>query len=234
MSENIKEKIKKLLALSKSSNEHEAAQALAFALKIARENNINIDDVKTENKIAEEDAIYKATFSLWERELFDGIAREFGCRILLGYKNYNAMKLKRRIIMVGEEQNRAMSIYLANYLHRTVKNLWKHNKARLKMTWALSEYRIREDYCLGVVLAIVKTAKKMFRQSADYSDAANALVISKGAAVDRHIAEKNIKPARSSTPNYSIGVVWSGMDDGEKVSIHRPLEESGCPVKQIG
>lgn len=235
MSENIKEKIKKLLALSKSSNEHEAAQALAFAMKIARENNIDIEDVKNDQQIAEEDAIYKASFSQWEQYLFDGIAREFGCRILLG-RDFDMHKLKsrRRIIMVGKEQDRAMAVYLANYLHRTVKSLWKQNRERLLLTWCLSEYRIREDYCFGVVHAILKTAKKMFSSAANNTDAANALIVRKGTAVDLYIAGMGIKTARHREANSVHGIVANGITDGGSVAIHRPLASSSCPVKQIG
>lgn len=231
MIENVKEKIKKLLALSKSSNEFEAAQALAFALKIARKYNIDLEEIKTEKKIAEEDAIYKASLSQWECYLFGGIAREFGCRILLGHAVQSG-KLKRRIIMVGQEQNRAMATYLATYLHRTIKNLWKKEKKQLKNKWCLSEYRIREDYCLGMVYSVLKKTKEMLCSAADYSDAANALIVSKGTEVDLYIAEQGIKTARSRTANIS-GAVYDGMRSGKSVAIHRPLESSSCPVKQI-
>ncbi|NUW28949.1 DUF2786 domain-containing protein [Aliarcobacter butzleri] len=45
MSEKIKEKIEKLLNLSMSDNEHEAALALDRALKLMNEHNITKDEV---------------------------------------------------------------------------------------------------------------------------------------------------------------------------------------------
>lgn len=240
MSENIIEKIKKLLALSHSSNEHEAASAMAQAIKMARKHNIDIEQVKGtefDDKIDEQDAIYKAQLSQWEKCLFDGIAREFGCRILLGYKvNDETYKIKRRIIMVGKEQDREMAIYLSTYLHRTVKKLYKAKKEELNHKYEnafTSQHRIREDYCYGAVYSILKTAKEMFRKTAENTEAGNALIIRKGYAVDRYIAEKWIKDAKSRNVK-NCASMYEGARDGADVSIHRPLEQSGCPIKQIG
>ena len=239
MSENIIEKIKKLLALSHSSNEHEAASALAQAMKMARKHDIDLEQVKGtefDEKIDEEDAIYKAQFSKWERYLFDGIAREFGCRILLGSKvDYDTHKIKRRIIMVGKKQDRQMAVYLAMYLHRTVKKLYKAKKEELNYIYGnafTSQHRIREDYCYGCVYSILKTATEMFRKAADNTEAGNGLIIKKGYAVDRYIDEMGIKDAKTrSTKNCAA--IFQGVIDGKDVSINRPLEQSGCPIKQI-
>ena len=54
MSEKIKEKIEKLLNLSMSDNEHEAALALERALKLMNEHNITQEEVYRQNFINKE------------------------------------------------------------------------------------------------------------------------------------------------------------------------------------
>ena len=73
MSEKITEKLRKLLALSHSTNEHEAAQALAQAIRLAAKHGVDIEKLKgTEfsGSISEEDAMVKAGFKAWERQVF--------------------------------------------------------------------------------------------------------------------------------------------------------------------
>lgn len=112
MSEKITEKLRKLLALSHRTNEHEAAQALAQAIRLAAKHGVDIEKLKgTEfsGSISEEDAMVKAGFKAWERQLFLGVARLFGCTMLTGYK-YNSKRGRcdRRLVVCGAEQDRSV------------------------------------------------------------------------------------------------------------------------------
>lgn len=241
MNDNILEKIKKLLALSHSDNEHEAARALAYAMKLARKYDIDLDAVKgTEftEKIEEEDALVKAGLSRWEIFLFQGIAEEFGCRLLTGLKFTPEHKEKKRIIVVGQKKDRAIVIYLATYLRRCVKDIYKKNKSRLEyeaMLKGVTNYKVKQDYCYGAVISVLKSASELFKQEADTAEneASTALIQKKCYAVDKYIDDLNIRTARSSSyrPGFAI---LNGVADGKEISINRPLENAATsPIKQL-
>jgi hypothetical protein len=84
------DKIKKLLALSKSPNESEAAVALAKAMKIASSEGIDIDKANAAilNEDIEHENISKARLKIpkWEVLLGNGIAKLFGCRMIRSIK----------------------------------------------------------------------------------------------------------------------------------------------------
>jgi hypothetical protein len=77
------EKIKKCLALSSSSNEHEAASALRQARKIMEA--YSISSIEIEAGQAEEwrsMSRSRSTPALWETELVNRLANAFGCEVL--------------------------------------------------------------------------------------------------------------------------------------------------------
>lgn len=79
MSEKIKDKIEKLLNLSMSDNEHEAALALERALKLMNEHNITQEEVYRQNFINKELIINNKILPDWKVNLYSAMANIAGC-----------------------------------------------------------------------------------------------------------------------------------------------------------
>ena len=246
--ENVTEKIKKLLALTHSDNENEAARALAAAVRIARQHDIDLERLKgTEfmEEIDSEDALVKSRLEIWETTLFYELAKHFGCRMLSGHtyippKRYDEYgRLPKSFTVYGTKRDRQTVIYLATYLRRCLLQLWKRNKsAALTKMRILSpqatEYAVRRDYLRGATASVLRKAKEIFDRDPEAASG-NALIVKKGYAVDRYIEEK-IKPRQSASrtgPMCASAMI--GAADAKDIDIRRPLDEQPAPdMARIG
>lgn len=79
--EKILDKIKKCLALSKSANEHEAAQALKQAQALMEKYEVNVVDIAL-SEVSEQGADRRMAFKLadWQWSVANMIADIFGCQ----------------------------------------------------------------------------------------------------------------------------------------------------------
>lgn len=242
MMEDILDKIKKLLALTHSANEHEAAAALAAAIKLARRNDLDLEKIRgTEfmEEIDGEDAFVKSRLERWEVTLYFHLAQYFGCRILCGNKVVDIplhLTPHDCIIIYGGARDRETVIYLATFLRRQLLALWQKNKKRVcealrRLSYRQTEYAIRRDYLRGAVSSVLRSAKEVFDRDPE-CDTGNALIIKKGYAVDRWIAEK-IKPGQMRGRMSPPGIAGEiGCRDGKDIDIRRPLDERPAPVRQ--
>lgn len=240
--ENVTDKIKKLLALSHSDNENEAARALAAAIRIARQHDIDLERLKgTEfmEEIGREDSFAKCRLESWETTLFYQLAEYFGCETLSGDRYVCGKKRDEHFIVYGTERDRKTVIYLATYLRRCLLQLWKKNKSAvlLKMRFLspqTTEYTVRRDYLRGATESVLRTAKEIFDRDPEASSG-NALMVKKGYAVHRYIQE-NIKPRETYDKTGAMcASAIIGAADGKDIDIRRPLDEKPAPdVARIG
>jgi len=140
----ILDKIKKLLALAKSSNEHEAAAALRRAQKLMQEHNLSTDDVSLSE--VEQREIKRANAAdkqpLWAELLTDCIRKAFGLDAILSWDR----GLGATVIFIGPSDRveigtycyevlapqliKARRVYLGS-LNRRLKLTTKTNRADL-------------------------------------------------------------------------------------------------------
>ncbi|WP_416242757.1 DUF2786 domain-containing protein [Azospira sp. APE16] len=127
----ILDKIKKCLALSASSNEHEAEAALRQAKKLMETHGITDQDVQAAE--AEEHrarAGAKTTPPSWEESLASKIADAFGCRLVFSAYLWNCQS-KWSFIGCGAAPE--VASYAFSVLHRQAKRARdEHIKTRLK------------------------------------------------------------------------------------------------------
>ena len=240
--ENITDKIKKLLALSHSDNENEAAQALAAAIRIARQHDIDLEKLKgTEfmEEIDRDNVFVRSRFEAWETSLFYGLAKYFGCRVLTETRYVNGTHDNETFVVFGTERDRQTVDYLATYLRRCLLQLWKKNKSAVLMRMryvspTTTEYAVRRDYLRGATASVLRKAKEIFDRDPEASSG-NALMVKKGYAVDRYIQE-NIKPRETHDRTGAMcASALFGAADGKDIDIRRPLDEQPAPdVARIG
>ena len=161
--EKIKAKLKKLFALSKSSNANEAALALEMAQKLMKECGIERNEVGEFEVIKEKvkgSGNEKQTEH--ERYLSVSIAKAFGCRSAYGWKSGHESESGYvwgyyAHTFVGLEHRVKIACFIAEVLFRKMKN------ARNKYLKKLSRVRSRtnktkraDDFCLGWVHTVVQ------------------------------------------------------------------------------
>jgi hypothetical protein len=157
--DKIKDKIRKLFALSKSPNAAEAALALEMAQKLMAEYGVKRNDVG-EFEIAEEEidgngGVHPPQYEIY---LAGQIAKAFGCRIAYGvvrripknFYGYDYTDPKYGHIFVGLEHRVKIASFIADVLLRKLK------KARNEYMKSLNRVRLRANkikradvFCLG-------------------------------------------------------------------------------------
>jgi hypothetical protein len=163
--DKIKDKIKKLFALSKSPNASEAALALEMAQKLMAEYGVKLNDVG-EFEIAEERIEGNSGVHPPRHEIYlaGQIAKAFGCqsaygvarRIPKSFYGHDYTDPKYGHIFVGLEHRVKIASFIADVLLRKLK------KARNEYMRKLSRVRLRankikraDDFCLGWVHTVV-------------------------------------------------------------------------------
>lgn len=127
--EKILDRIKKLLSLSKSTNEHEAALAAAHAAKLMMEHNIAeaaLADDETGNAESVEEECIDSTGRLiqWRAQILAGLANAFDCRFYVGNtRSASTGKPRRRYMVVGQPSKQATVRYMYAYLISEVDRL---------------------------------------------------------------------------------------------------------------
>lgn len=117
MDEKILKKIKKCLALAKSSNPHEAATALRQAQALMREHGISADDVDLSNVREHTSNTSDAanTPPRWFSWLVTTINRAFGTDAIYTYG------INNRVTFVGIDNSAEIASYAFNVLYRQAK-----------------------------------------------------------------------------------------------------------------
>jgi hypothetical protein len=150
------DKIRKCLALSKSSNEHEAAAALRQAQKLMAAYNVTEHDVLA-SEASESGAKASAGSrpSDWETTLVHKIATAFGCDII--FSSYGG-KGEWRFVGVGSSPE--IASYAFSVLLRQIKEARaSHIKKQLRRCKTGTKTRRADLFCAGWVQSVTSTIK---------------------------------------------------------------------------
>lgn len=223
--------IKKCLALSESSEPHEAALALERAQKLMQQYGVTAESAEV-GAIKEEELRSIASASKlkgWELRLFDAIANAFGCALLFkrGIKPETVKKFGLRdearygrYIFLGPERDAKVALYAAQVLQRQLARSRQAYTATLPR-WMSKGEKTREvdAYCTGWVIAATKKVQPLVRSAAQ-----QAIIKRKVEEVATAEApELNDKSHKSITRAMSQGYV-----DGQQAQLHRPMPEKGA------
>lgn len=146
-------KIKRCLALSKSSNENEAATALRQASLMMQKYNINQDDIDASdiNSVEAETRFGKhpATYQIMLSNL---ICKLFGCKVFFIRNKCRNSKF----VFLGEDMYATIASYAFDVLHRQLAQARKtYMKTELKGLMYSKNKRTRADvFCQGWISAV--------------------------------------------------------------------------------
>lgn len=234
ISDQLIDKIAKLLRLSASPNQHEAELALSKAKQLAVENDIDLASVSTDTNAKEtyaQDTIHfggrtpiTGNFVCWI------INEHFNTRII----HSGSRNMGKRIHFVGKTKDIQISIYVFHFLSQTFMSLWhKYHKDTGCPT------RSRGSYFYGLYQGLDEKLKEAqaqaeankFSQLAQEkgalkaNDIANAyalMVISNKEKLQEAVAEfyPNLcKGAKVRINLYNDDALEQGREDGKKIEI---------------
>lgn len=221
------ERIRKLLALATSPNEHEAALALSKATELLAAHGISMLDVHESERSPVEQVDRELTSITWHRHLLAIVARFNYCEIV------RTLKYGRRVStahVIGRPEAIQTTLLLVDWIMPQIQRMAvtterEHNQSRL---YPVSARVWRNEYSLGVVkrlrerlLELRKAQEANSPLRADGVPAHRALVVVEGQAVALFVANRHpfLTKGHHASTNLRTGGFNAGYKDGDKVSL---------------
>lgn len=216
--EKVIERVRKLLALSNSSNEHEAALAAAHAQRLLAEHNLAMSELEVQQQGAGESELHLArTVTKWISSLFATVASAFDCMPVVTTETSHS---RLRFIGVGEdpevaactleflisELRRLASVYLAGL-----------DQIQDKMTTSHRQ-KVRNSYLLGGAFGV---AEALRRQKASTPTTSTALVPVKDAMIKEYCSQNfgQLQNRRSRSSAVISQAFQQGSQDGAALQL---------------
>lgn len=232
--EDVIAKVKKLLKLSESDNEHEANSALQKASQLMREHCISEAQVQGEDKerlesIDFDDIHFPSNTKNWSQSLSAGVAKAFGCKpIFIGSgSSFNTRYLMRTF---GTATDRATVQVMLDYSYATVNRLIKKEQKRLKIEepWE-NVKKYSHNFRVGLAVSMRDTLTEIAKQNTkEVVDKTEYGIIlhDKSKRVEdmfkQHYPRKLKSLGRLSTRGSANGYN-AGRDSGKSVRFNRPV-----------
>ncbi|MBW4056159.1 MAG: DUF2786 domain-containing protein [Proteobacteria bacterium] len=225
MKTDIIEKIKKLLALANSSNEHEAALAAGHAQRLLAEHNLAMADIEASHKPDKADRVETTvakTLPKWLRLLSAGVSTAFDCQGI----HHPATG---RMTFIGVGSDVQIAAYTFTYLERTVRKLCSTYMKQYVSSAIPNRHRglMRQSYYLGAV-SIITT--RLREQKVQTPVTTGALVPVKEGLIRQAMNEIGpIRTMHSRRSYINADAYTSGQADGGRVGIHHGITGSTSP-----
>ena len=212
--EKILNKIKKCLALSASSEPHEAAAALRQAQKLMEIHGISQIDVQRSD-IGSTDVSSKVSVSKvnpWELKLMTTVANAFGCKLMWAPSYSWSVDIYGRYTFIGLKSQIELAQYTAEVMQR------KLLKAKSVFAKTLAPHMSRatktaqlDGFCMGWIIEVQKTVH------------AFALNEETRLMIEEFIQEKSTGKAKQKQKSFGASGFAAGKEAGAGESIHRPM-----------
>ncbi|MDD2365155.1 MAG: DUF2786 domain-containing protein [Desulfuromonadaceae bacterium] len=218
-SQPIIEKIKKLLALANSGNEHEAALAASHAQRLLSEHNLAMTDIESFNKPDKADRVETSVskkLPKWLRHLSSGISAAFDCQAI-----HHPATGKMTFIGVGADVQ--IAVYTFTYLNSTVRRLCGGYMKLNTDPNTPGRHRelIRQSYCLGAVSTIVLKLKE---QKVQTPVTKGAMVLVKEGLIRQAMNEIGKIRIMHNRRSYINSEAYAkGQSDGREVGVNHAI-----------
>jgi hypothetical protein len=223
------DKIKKLLALADSCNEHEAALAAAHAQRLLAAHNLAMADITSSNRPEKADRVetnVARSLPKWIRHLSAGVSSAFDCQAI-----HHPATGKMTFIGIGADVQ--VAAYTFTYLDRTVRKLcaaYLKQHAGILIAGRQREL-MRNSYYLGAVATISRQLQDQKRQT---PVSPGDLVPAKEGLIRKAMNEMGAIRQMHSRRSYINATAYNqGRTDGQQVSIHKGVEQAGAPRKVL-
>lgn len=225
------DKIQKLLALSTSSNLHEASLAAEKAGEMLAKYDLDMMDVESKDgnkenpiEIVELDRLHSGKY-VWEGRLAKTLANVWECDVIRLQTRESKTGYKYQFF--GMRHDMEILIHFFRFLRMRIgKDCEKYQSKKERYSFAL-----------GMIITISERLQAMMVHKKKAMDDSNCtdLVIYKDQLVKGAVKEKHptglVK--RSSNVKKSAAAFNQGIANGNKVALNRPIENNGSPTEQI-
>ncbi|MEZ4453303.1 MAG: DUF2786 domain-containing protein [Nannocystaceae bacterium] len=145
-------RVRKLLALAESANQHEAANAMAAAQTLLLRYNLEIPPELPRGYEQRRVGPSAAVLAI-ERKLIAAILSEFFFVECIWVSTYNARRLRseRVLELLGTPANLAMAEYVEDFLRAEIERLWEQARGDRRLPRAASR---RREFVAGVLLGL--------------------------------------------------------------------------------
>lgn len=221
------EKIQKLLALSESSNKHEAELSMLKAQELLAKHKLTLKEVKefkTFNSAIKEN-ITKVTFTKakWKAKLARLIADNFGCY------HYFKTRHTNTITFFGREEDIVVCNIVLEYAIDCINSAVKRLRYQYRRNNYYSTKGLENDYALGFINGLHEKFEEQKKANQEWG-----LVLVKDKEVVDAYDQIKFKGTVKTGINYQgySDVYEKGYEDGEKFSISDKITEgsAGEPI----
>lgn len=233
--QSIKDKIQKLLNMSMSDNEHEAATAMKRAMKLMNEHNLTTEEVRAQpmiEKVLEVDWIQPPT---WVVDLMDAVANSSGSYVVWvdGTSAFKDKWTNETIIpkrnayftFFGRERDVENSVYIASVLTKIVKE--KIAVHRKKYTGSANIDPIMIGYRAGLILGVRKKLSDGQREFFNAQTNGKELVpVESKVNEAKELYNKNnnvLSVSSKSNALMSGYMMQKGFEDGQEININKAV-----------
>ena len=216
------DKIKKLLALAHSSNEHEAALAAGHAQRLLSEHNLAMTDIEAAHRPDKADRMETSvakTLPKWLRHLSAGVSSAFDCQAV-----HHPAAGKMTFIGVGADVQ--VAVYTFTYLDRTVRSLCSTFMKRHAGDETANRHRelMRHSYYLGAVSIITARLRE---QKVQTPVTTGALVPVKEGLIRQAMSEiGNIRTLHSRRSFINRSAYSNGQADGGAIGLRQGVSDA--------
>lgn len=215
-SEKVLETIRRLLALSTSSNEYEAAAAAAKANELLLKYNLEASQLRNNKSDIDRYNMFRSG-ALWEDILINAICTTCCCKSV---RNTRGDKWSRVIndgwgyAIFGTATNIQIVEYLFEYLSKTIDALAPYGKGR----------SYADNFRKGAVSIVAQRLRETFTTFTDANPNAHALIVVNDAAVSTKVGEDfpSLRHANKHRIN-NIDAYRDGIAAGKTIPINRPV-----------
>ena len=211
MNNKIVDKIRKLLALSESSNEHEAKLAMLKAQELLAKHKMTLKDVEDADKVEVKRHYTDVTFTKakWKGRLASIIADNFGCYVFYSTRNTH------RIVFLGKEEDVLVCEIVLSYAIDCINS----SVARLRREYyreQLSAKGLESDYAMGFLDGLESSFDKQKSDNQEWG-----LVLVKDELVVKSYEDMTFTRTVYTDEKFKghDEAYTQGVKDGEKLSI---------------
>lgn len=236
--EKILDKIKKLLALSKSDNVHESARALAQVQKMMKI--YNLQEIDIENSYINS---HLSKFKVGTQKLPNHInflaslmKRKFAVEVLVDSKwnvsNKSNIKVDRYFEFFGFNENPEIACYVFDFLARKIqKDRMDFLKTLSKNTKRLTKIKKADAFCYGWIVAINDKLDNFVLNEEQSNKVFN--FIKNKTNTDSFGEMKATRKLDLSKSKYTSSIS-EGLRKGNEVQLNHGVKNTGKEIFKIG
>lgn len=217
-------KIKKLLALSKSSNEYESRNAILMAQKLLMKYKLTLKEVEefqdNNFEIREQRTGIKIRISKWKNALGNVVANNFGCYMFVRSGRTH------EICFYGKDEDVLICKIIMEYAIKCINSNGDKLIKKLKQDKRRKYFKgIKDDYALGFVHGLKERFEEQIKSNKEWGlvIAKDPIVIDSYKEFSASFSTINLNPKF----NKNMKVYNNGVEDGRKFDISNKIENEG-------